>query len=450
MKIKGILSSFACLYALNAIGSEDKINFIIINCDDMGYGDLSCFGNPSIKTPNLDLLSLQGQKWTNFYVSSSVSSPSRAGLMTGRLGIRTGMYGNRNGVLFPNSPEGLPESEITIAELLKSVGYNTACIGKWHLGHTEKYLPLNHGFDYFYGFPFSNDMSKKEQSLLGNPDYPYEYILYEQNNILEKEPDQHYLTKKITSAAVKYIASHKESPFFLYLAHPMPHVPVYASDEFLGKSARGRYGDAVEEIDWSVGAIMDCLKNNGLKDNTLIVFTSDNGPWLIYEQEGGSSGPLKDGKGTHYEGGFRVPCIIWGNMVDSGHITEVGSTLDILPTFCDIAGIKLSKKVKLDGHSLLNVLKDKKEHSERKYFYYYIGNKLCAIRKGKYKLDLLSKSSSGLYKLFDLGVDPGERYDISEQNKEIVFELLNDANKFDCSVEKKESIFDKGILNWNE
>ncbi len=228
---------------------KDKPNFIVIFCDDLGYGDLSCFGHPTIKTPSLDKMASEGQKWTNFYVSASVSSPSRAGLLTGRLGVRTGMYGDNKVVLYPNSPQGLPESELTIASLLKQSGYATACVGKWHLGHKEPYLPLNHGFDYFYGIPFSNDMSRNEQKLKGNPNYKFELPFYNQLQIIETEPDQTQLTKRLTEYAVSFIEQHTEDPFFLYLAHPMPHIPLYSSSSFEGKSVRGKYGDAVEEID---------------------------------------------------------------------------------------------------------------------------------------------------------------------------------------------------------
>ena len=211
-----------------------KPNIIIINCDDMGYGDLSCLGSPTTKTPNLDKMALEGQKWSSFYVSASVSSPSRAGLLTGRLGVRTGMYGDKKGVLFPDSPGGMPAEEQTIPELLKRAGYTTACIGKWHLGHLPQYMPLQHGFDYFYGMPFSNDMSRKEQMKLGNKNYPYELVVYEQEKEVEREPDQTLLTKRLTEVATQYIRSHQKHPFFLYLAHPMPHFPVYASSRFQG------------------------------------------------------------------------------------------------------------------------------------------------------------------------------------------------------------------------
>ncbi len=204
-----------CFLTITAHAQENKKpNIIIINCDDMGYGDLSCFGNPTIKTPNLDRMAIQGQKWSCFYVASPVSSPSRAGLLTGRMGIRTGMYGDHRGVLFPNSPEGLPSTELTIADILRKNGYQTACIGKWHLGHHKESLPLQHGFDYFYGFPFSNDMSRREQIKMGNKKYPYEYIVYEQEKIIDKEPEQYTLTQKVTKASIRYITRHKDKPFF--------------------------------------------------------------------------------------------------------------------------------------------------------------------------------------------------------------------------------------------
>lgn len=416
----------------------------------MGYGDLSCFGNPTIKTPNLDRMALEGQKWSSFYVSASVSSPSRAGLLTGRLGVRTGMYGNKNRVLFPYSPGGLPSDELTIPELLKQAGYHTACIGKWHLGHLPKYMPLRHGFDYFYGYPYSNDMSRKEQMKLGNKEYPYEYIIYEQEKEIAREPEQYNLTKQVTNAAVRYINSNAGSPFFLYLAHPMPHVPVYASADFQEQSERGKYGDTIEELDWSTGQILQTLKEKGLDKNTLVIFTSDNGPWLSYKRLGGSAGPLKDGKASMFEGGFRVPCIMWGAMVKPGQITDMASTLDLLPTFCDMAGVPLPSDRIYDGVSLLNVLVDKSK-CIRDVFYFYRGNELYAIRKGKFKAHFLYKSAYGpdekvIYDkpvLYDLGTDPEELYNIAGQYPEIVSELTVLANEHKASFVVADSIFDR-------
>lgn len=429
------------VFSQNKVAASDlkSCNIIVINCDDMGYGDLSCFGNPTIKTPHLDRMAVEGQKWSSFYVSSSVSSPSRAGLLTGRMGVRTGMYGNRKNVLFPDSPEGLPEREYTIAELLKQAGYSTACIGKWHLGHTPKYLPLNHGFDYFYGFPFSNDMSREEQAKLGNKNYPFEYVLYEQEKLIKKEPNQDSLTYRVTKAATQYIVSHSKQLFFLYLAHPMPHFPVYASENFQQTSEGGRYGDTIEELDWSVGEIIRTLKELQLEQKTLVIFTSDNGPWLFYKQEGGSAGPLKAGKGTHYEGGYRVPCIMWGAGISSGHITQMASTLDLLPTFCEIAGVLLPADRIFDGYSLTNILKDSKAVSNRNEFFYYQGSRLMAVRKGNFKLHLQETSPI----LYDLGNDPGEKFNIAESYPQVVKELASLAKSHIQKTEVKESIFDR-------
>lgn len=428
---------------------DTKTNIIVINCDDMGYGDLSCFGNPTIKTPNLDQMAQEGQKWTSFYVSASVSSPSRAGLLTGRLGVRTGMYGNEKRVLFPDSPGGLPSEERTIPEVLKQAGYQTACIGKWHLGHLPQYMPLQHGFDYFYGYPYSNDMSRVEKGKMGYKKYPYEYMLYEQEKVIEREPDQHYLTQQVTHAAVRYIKSHTDTPFFLYVAHPMPHIPVYSSDDFQGKSVRGRYGDAIEELDWSTGLILQTLKQTGLDENTLVIFTSDNGPWLSYRQQGGSAGSLKDGKASMFEGGFRVPCIMWGKMVNPGIITDMGSTLDLLPTFCEMANVKLPSDRVYDGVSLLNVIRDKSV-SKRDVFYFYRGNDLYAVRKGKYKVHFSYKSAYGNDKkivyekpiLYNIEEDPGELYNIAEKHQDIVMELTKVAQEHKNSFVIAESIFD--------
>ena len=426
-----------------------KPNIVVINCDDMGYGDLACFGNPTIKTPHLDRMALEGQKWTSFYVSASVSSPSRAGLLTGRLGVRTGMYGNRRDVLFPFSPGGLPAGELTIPELLKEAGYHTGCIGKWHLGHLPQYMPLRHGFDYFYGYPFSNDMSREEKMKMGIKNYPYEYVLYEQEEVIAHEPNQHQLTQQVTQAAVRYIRSHAEGPFFLYVAHPMPHIPVYASEEFQEKSARGRYGDAIEELDWSAGQIMRTLQEAGIDKNTLVVFLSDNGPWLSYRQMGGSAGPLKDGKASAFEGGFRVPCIMWGSMVKPGMITDMGSTLDLLPTFCEMAGVTLPADRTYDGVSLLNVLAGKSA-SKRDEFYFYRGSELYAVRKGRYKAHFMYKSAYGSDKkvvyekpvLYDLGEDPGERYNVADRHPDVVAELTELARRQEETVIPVESIFD--------
>lgn len=434
-----------CLSLLSPciIGAKnvEKPNFIIIFCDDMGYGDLSCYGHPSIKTPNLDRLAQEGQKWSNFYAAAPVSTPSRAGLMTGRIPARNG----QDQIYFPFSISGLPQSEITIASLLKENGYTTACVGKWHLGHLDEYMPWNHGFDYFYGIPYSNDMSKKEQKNMGVNNYKYELPFYNQKEIIEYEPDQTLFTKRLTEYSIDFIKQQKDSPFFLYLAHPMPHIPVYASDDFSGTSLRGKYGDAVEEIDWSVGEIIKALEKYDLDENTIVIFSSDNGPWLSEKENGGSAGILAEGKGSSYEGGFRVPGIFWGKkIVKSKYITDIGSTLDILPTICDYANINLPKDRIYDGISLRKTISGD-GNLQRNEFYYYRNNELFAVRKGRYKAHFIIQSvypqGKKIYLkeplLYDLGVDPSETTDISKDFPEIVKELCSMAQEHKSNITQK-------------
>ena len=254
---------------------DNAPNVIIIYTDDMGYGDLSSYGNPTIHTPELDKMASEGMKLSQFYVAAPVCTPSRAALMTGAYPKRVGL---EKGVLFPQSITGLNPEEETIAEILKTKGYITAAIGKWHLGHHEKFLPHKQGFDIFFGIPFSNDMSKKEQGYLGNDAYQWRLPLLSQSDTLELDPDQHTLTKRLTEKAVTFIKQQREKPFFLYLAHPMPHIPIYASEKFQNTSTRGPYGDTIEEIDWSIGQILKTIKEESIDTNTLVIFTSDNGP----------------------------------------------------------------------------------------------------------------------------------------------------------------------------
>ena len=313
-------TSVALIYASDPQQNQALPNFIIIFTDDQGYGDLGVYGHPTIKTPSLDRMAFEGQKWTSFYVAASVCTPSRAGLLTGRLPVRSGMSSDKRRVLFPDSKGGLPETEITIARMLKTAGYSTAAIGKWHLGHLPQYLPTSHGFDHYYGIPYSNDMDIQEE-IKGYDDYfaifndpkveTFNVPLMRDTFIIERPAEQTTITKRYTQEAVKYITENKEHPFFLYVAHSFPHVPLFTSEEFKGKSERGLYGDVIEEIDWSVGEILKTLKEEGLDKNTLVVFTSDNGPWLIFGTNGGSAGLLYGGKGTSYEGGVREPAIFW-------------------------------------------------------------------------------------------------------------------------------------------
>lgn len=439
MSIARLLCITGLLFANILPAQNKKPNFILILTDDQGYGDLSINGNPTIKTPNIDRLALEGQKWSSFYVAANVCTPSRAGLITGRLPIRSGMQGTKQArVLFPKSKGGLPESEITVAELLKQKGYHTAMIGKWHLGNLPQYMPLNNGFDYYFGLPYSNDMDKIDSvpylKAITEPRNEYFQVpLIRNNEVIEKPAIQNTLTQRYTEETVKFITANKKEPFFIYLAHSMPHVPLFPNPKFAGKSARGIYGDIIEEIDWSVGEILKALKQNGIDDNTYIVFISDNGPWKLFKELGGSSGPFYGAKGNSYEGGVRVPAIIWGKgHVAAKQVTEIGSSLDILPTFAKLAGAGLPAGRIYDGYDLSSVLSGKSNKSPRDEMYYYHADILAAVRKGAYKLLLYGNSEVGypdaLKKLdkpalYNLNEDISERYDIADKHPEIA-ELL--------------------------
>ena len=285
--------------------ADSRPNIVIIFADDLGYGDLSCYGHPTIKTPHLDQMAQEGIRFTQFYVAASVCTPSRAGLMTGRYPIRSGMCSDKRRVLFPNSGGGMPESEVTLPEALKAQGYTTACVGKWHLGHLPQFLPTSHGFDSYFGIPYSNDMDRvsgapKGRESFWNPKVEYWNVpLLKDQKVIEQPADQTTITKRYGQQAVKFIEANKDKPFFLYLPHNLPHVPLFRSEEFAGHSERGLYGDVIEEIDNTVGQILNTLRKHDLDENTFVFFTSDNGPWLPFNTHGGSAGLLREGKGFH-------------------------------------------------------------------------------------------------------------------------------------------------------
>lgn len=440
---------FSLFGFINPLQSQSHIakayNFIIIFADDLGYGDLSCFGHPTIKTPVLDRMAIEGQKWTNFYVGASVCTPSRAALLTGRLPIRNGLMSDKARVFFPDSKNGLPAKEITLAEQLKKANYSTHMIGKWHLGHREQFLPTNHGFDEYYGIPYSNDMDLTRK-LNSGMDYwelwtkEYHNLSPEEFNIpllsgtdqVERPVDQTSIVKRYTDHTLEILNKHQKEdpPFFIYFAHNLPHVPLFASAEFKGRSKRGLYGDVVEEIDYNIGRLLEALKKNGLDKNTIVVFTSDNGPWLPTEISGGSAGLLRDGKGTTWEGGMRVPTIFWApEIILPGVITEMGTTMDLFKTFSEIAGIESPQDREMDGVDLSPVLFNKKK-SPRNEVQYYRERELYAYRLGSYKAHFITQPgyrNGKVYHdpplLFNVDEDPSERFNLAAQYPEVLAEI---------------------------
>ena len=429
-------------------------NVIIVFADDLGYGDLGCYGHPTIRTPHLDRMATEGQRWTSFYSAASVCTPSRAGLLTGRLPVRSGMAHNQHRVLFPNSAGGLAQTEITLARALKERDYKTACIGKWHLGHLPEYLPARHGFDYYFGIPYSNDMDRQAgisgfEASYRDPKIEYFNVpLMRNEEIIERPADQHTITRRYAQEAVRFIEENAAGPFFVYLAHSMPHVPLFTSDDFRGTSLRGLYGDVLAEIDWGMGEIMKTLEKLGISDNTLLIFTSDNGPWLVFREAGGSAGLLREGKGTAYEGGMRVPAIFhWPGTIRPDVITGLGSTLDLFPTVLNLAGLDLPQDRTYDGFDLGPVLNGATE-SPRTAQFFYEGTRLFAVREGAWKLHF--RTREGIYTpearidehdpplLFNLHEDPSEKYDLAAGHPEIVQGLSELASRHEATVELAE------------
>jgi arylsulfatase A-like enzyme len=421
-----------------AAADEKRPNFVVIFCDDLGYGDLGCFGHPTIRTPNLDRMAAEGMKFTQFYSAAEVCTPSRAALLTGRLPPRSGMCSDTRRVLFPDSRGGLPAEEITLAETLQAGGYATACIGKWHLGHLPEFLPSQHGFDYYFGIPYSNDMDRTKESPEGraaflDPRSEYWNVpLLRNGEVIERPVDQTTITRRYTEEAVQFIRDRREEPFFLYFPHTMPHVPLFRSEEFAERSLRGLYGDVVEEIDWSVGQVLDVLRETGLAGDTLVFFTSDNGPWLLFDEQGGSAGLLRDGKGSTWEGGMRVPAIAWrpGHVPAGAVSTDIASSLDLFSTVCRLAGVDGPIDRDMDSYELTSVLEGAKK-SERDSYYYYRGYTLMAARVGPWKAHFQTQTGYGQAApeahdpplLYNLEVDPGEKNNVAQKHPEVLEEI---------------------------
>lgn len=425
-------------------------NIVIILADDLGYGDLGCYGHPTIRTPNLDRMAAEGMRFTDFYVAACVCTPSRAALLTGRLPIRSGMAGTeKRRVIFTKDPGGLPLEEITIARTLQSKAYATMCIGKWHLdGGTGKSLPTRHGFDSYFGLRWSNDMEPAERNPPGAPrslDQDPKWwncALLRGEKIIEQPADLSTLTKRYTAEAVQFIRANKKKPFFLYFAHTYPHVPLFASEKFKGTSRRGLFGDVVEELDWSVGQVLEALRKEKLAENTLVFFTSDNGPWLVEELAGGSAGLLKEGKGSTWEGGLREPAIAWwpGKIKPGVTTHELACSLDLFSTSLTLAGAPLPTDRVLDGVDLSPILFGNGK-GLRDTVFYYRGDELFALRKGPWKAHFTTANGYGSPGnplkfephdpplLFQLDTDPSERFDMAKEHPEVLADIQREVAK---------------------
>ncbi len=439
-----------CLFFLCISGAatdafaERPPNFVIIFTDDQGYGDLSCFGGDHVRTPRIDQMASEGTRLTSFYVAAPVCTPSRAALMTGSYPTRIGMaYGSNFGVLLAGDSKGLHPDETTIAEVLKSVGYQTGIFGKWHLGDQPEFLPTRQGFDTFFGIPYSHDIHPHHprQDHFQFPSLP----LLENETVIEMDPDADFLTRRVTERAVQFIEENKAHPFFLYIPHPIPHRPLHASPPFMNdapaethaklaeegesidyKTRDQLFREAINEIDWSVGQILDALEENGIDENTLVIFTSDNGPAV------GNAGPLKGRKGSTFEGGMREPTVVrWPTKIPAGATSsELMTTMDLLPTFAHLAGAKVPADRVIDGKNVWPVLAGNAQ-SPHKAFFYHSRNELKAVRSGKWKLHLSDGKADALYNLDN---DIGETRNVIAQHRSLAARLFDQCQSFQLNV----------------
>ena len=440
----------------SATDSAEPPNFIIIFTDDQGYGDLSCFGSKTIETPNIDRLASEGRKFTSFMVASPVCTPSRAALLTGCYPKRVGMHQH---VLFPSSKKGLHPNEYTIADHLKGQGYATACFGKWHLGHHPEVLPTANGFDTYFGIPYSNDMNHpdnkgKPQGGFAGMDIlwkdptstltKWKTPLFEDTEIVELPVDQRTVTRRYTQKAIDFVVANKDKPFFVYLPHSMPHIPLYVPDEIRDPNPLNAYTNTIEHIDAEVGRLLDTLEDLELSDNTYVIYTTDNGPWLPFRHHGGSAGPLRDGKGTTFEGGQRVPCLMRGPRIPAGTVCkELAGTIDLLPTIAALTGKRLPKKHLIDGLDISGLLFDTTDKSPRTEFIHYTSRgELEGIRQGDWKL-LVKKPRNQRNNtppkapevlLFNLSNDLGEQTNLADKHPAIVSKLKARMMEVDAEI----------------
>ncbi|VGO13171.1 Arylsulfatase [Pontiella desulfatans] len=446
----------------SAKATAGKPNVILILTDDQGYQDLGCYGAPKIKTPHLDQMAQEGARFTDFYAPASLCSPSRAGMLTGRYPARQGIHR----VFFPHHTSGMPVEEITIAELLKTQGYKTAAIGKWHLGHLPKFLPTNQGFDSYYGIPFSNDMWADPKMTISSNIVWREGAdlntfksarkrgpvpLMRNTEVMEYPVDQSTVTRRYTDETIKTIDAAGDAPFFIFLGHTMPHVPLYASAEFEGKSAGGLYGDTIEELDYNVGRILDHLKANGLAENTLVLFTSDNGPWQLKgnkeRYEGGSAKPLRGYKFGTYEGGMREPFIAWWpGTIPAGKVcSEPASGIDLLPTIAGLSGAAVPSDRVIDGKDIWPLMVGAAgAKSPQDSYFYYSKSGIEAVRQGDWKLRIDRRKSAKKKKggkqnsgveLYNLREDISESNNLATQYPERVAEMKKVMETFDAELQ---------------
>jgi arylsulfatase A-like enzyme len=429
-----------------AIAADRLPNFVIIFIDDMGYADIGPFGAQGYQTPALDRMAREGRIFTDFYVSQAVCSASRASLMTGSYNVRVGIFGALN----HRAEHGLSAREMTLAEVVKQKGYATACYGKWHLGHHPKFLPTSHGFDEYFGLPYSNDMWPYHPTA--GKDYP-SLPLIEGVRVVDSDvtgEDQAQLTRLYTERAVRFIERHKSRPFLVYLPHTMVHVPLFVSEKFRGKTRRGLFGDVVEEVDWSVGQILDTIRRLGLERQTMVIFTSDNGPWLSYGDHAGSAGPLREGKGTMFDGGCRVPTVMWwpGRIPAGTRCTEPAMTIDILPTIARLVGARLPDHP-IDGKDIWPLIAGEAgARSPQEAYYFYWGQELQAVRMGRWKLHFPHtyrtlagrpggsggkpapyEEASIELSLFDLATDVGETTNVADRHPDVVARMRQLADR---------------------
>ena len=459
MKLRNLWLAALVWFAVGVAPAADSArpNIVIILADDLGYGDLSCYGHPTIRTPHLDRMAAEGMRFTEFYSAAEVCTPSRAALLTGRYPIRSGMCHDQFRVLRNRSLGHLPESEITLAEALKAKGYATGCIGKWHLGVWEfnpAGHPRKHGFDYYFGLPHSNDMDpspfapKGANKLAEQQAAWWNSPLYRNEELIERPADLSTLTQRYTDEAVKFIQANKAKPFFLYFPHTYPHTPLFASKSFSGTSPRGLYGDVVEELDASVGKVLDTLRAEKLADNTFVFFTSDNGPWLIMNQQGGSAGLLREGKGSTWEGGMRVPGIAWwpGKIKAAQTQRTLACTMDLFTTSLKLTGAGVPADRPIDGIDIRPLLFGTGA-VQREAYYFYRGTRLMAARVGDYKAHFMTQAAYGQPKedvhetplLFNLRVDPSENFNLATNHPAILSQIAQTVERHKATLTPAQS-----------